>query len=785
MAIIRVKGIKRDEQNEVTPQIKGMDFGKLHQNPIDLYRKYYKGTSEEYNKLLEENRVSYKDFEKITQNQTIFSAELNDFVVRLHNAVKNSGKTIPDIQDRPARYMNKNNALLESMEFDLSDLTKEQFDIASDYFLANYDSPSMLAFIHIIINERKIITFTSTRGLFYDVDESKLYTSVKSQGKGAVKYGLSTHVDSLETQNWVMLEQARLIAESVKSVLPEENIAFEGYTKGKYYYESEVFGEDPTQKEIEFKEAIESEKAKVKKEEPRGSLSPNTSESYIEESQADAMPINKEEAMQTPEETIQETENIILSSNDDEYEQAIKDIEEKFSARSKSNVDAYIKIKQNQLEEAQTNLPRALELFDEALMNGTEFKKAFDIINQKFRSNPFLENMLAESVRGRILGLQEKDRIIHVLKEMVQNEKMNMEQAMELITKRDGEIANHIQKYGKLESQYKKDLDEFESRYKKLLEEISSYKNENILLSELSNTQKQEIEDTKNKNGELVKEIEAKAGDIKVLESTVSKTKNELNKAESLRDELKDKYSTSEKARVESENKVTALSSQLGILENTIKAKEELLTTALSRNELLQQSNDDLKAKLEEMKNLNKVYADEKTSLLSQLESTKKLLSEAQKAQKQSKENERIEAGVEKNKLRAFYTAPIDKKDIKEKLNKAKDGSLETSRLNLLVNGKVDIQKLKSTPDLGREGLKIIERAENDYLSLKDAGLVEEKENGVFTHKDDLAKSIIYHKSNEDVEALKEEYEAVQYKSTSSESSYYGKKNGNSTKRSR
>lgn len=182
------------------------------------------------------------------------------------------------------------------------------------------------------------------------------------------------------------------------------------------------------------------------------------------------------------------------------------------------------------------------------------------------------------------------------------------------------------------------------------------------------------------------------------------------------------------------------LESQKEILEATVKSKEELLKTQVSRNELLEKSNGDLKAQLEELKALNVAKEDEKVKLQEELKISREMLKEAQKAQEQSKENERLEAGKTKNIKRAEYTKPLDKKEIQKALDNAPDGSASSSRLRLVLDGKIDFSKIKAdTP----EAMQIIDNAKADFEALEEKGLLTCNK-GVYTFTDERSKDVIY-----------------------------------------
>ncbi|AFL68551.1 hypothetical protein [Sulfurospirillum barnesii] len=221
-------------------------------------------------------------------------------------------------------------------------------------------------------------------------------------------------------------------------------------------------------------------------------------------------------------------------------------------------------------------------------------------------------------------------------------------------------------------------------------------------------------------------------------------------------DSYKENVKTLENENVKFESLIGRYKAQKQLLEATVKSKEELLKTQVSRNELLEKSNENLKTQLENMKALNKAKEDENVKLQEELKISRELLKEAQRAQEQSKENDRLEAGKPKNIKRAEYTKPLDKKEVQKALDNAPDGSASSSRLRLVLDGKMDFSKIKAdTP----EAIQIIDNAKADFEALEEKGLLTCNK-GVYTFSDDQAKSVIYKMKDASVQDMADEYYA-------------------------
>lgn len=264
-----------------------------------------------------------------------------------------------------------------------------------------------------------------------------------------------------------------------------------------------------------------------------------------------------------------------------------------------------------------------------------------------------------------------------------------------------------------------KDIEKFEEVMSKLNEEKSTLQSEKAQLEDDLET--------------AILSVDQYKGQVETLKTQVSTLNDEMIKYRSL---------------------VPQLESQKQILEATVKSKEELLKTQVSRNELLEKSNDDLKAQLADLKALNVAKEDEKVKLQEELKISREMLKEAQKAQEQAKENEKLEAGKTKNIKRAEYTKPLDKKEIQKELDNAPDGSASSSRLRLVLDGKIDFSKIKAdTP----EDIQIIDNAKADFEALEEKGLLT-CNRGVYAFVDDQAKSVVYNMNGASVQEIADEY---------------------------
>lgn len=122
-------------------------------------------------------------------------------------------------------------------------------------------------------------------------------------------------------------------------------------------------------------------------------------------------------------------------------------------------------------------------------------------------------------------------------------------------------------------------------------------------------------------------------------------------------------------------------------------------------------------------------------------------------------ENKKLRA--ENNELRRYKSEiPSDslideyQKEAQKALDNAPDGSASSSRLRLVLDGKIDFSKIKAyTP----EAMQIIDNAKADFEALEEKGLLTCNK-GVYTFKDNQAKSVIYKMHGASVRDIVDEY---------------------------
>jgi|GEM_PF-6912813 len=97
------------------------------------------------------------------------------------------------------------------------------------------------------------------------------------------------------------------------------------------------------------------------------------------------------------------------------------------------------------------------------------------------------------------------------------------------------------------------------------------------------------------------------------------------------------------------------------------------------------------------------------------------------------------------------------KKEIQKALDNAPDGSASSSRLRLVLDGKIDFTRIQAdTP----ETIQIIDNAKADFEALEEKGLLTCTK-GVYSFKDDQARSVLYHMNDASVQKIADEYNSI------------------------
>ena len=271
----------------------------------------------------------------------------------------------------------------------------------------------------------------------------------------------------------------------------------------------------------------------------------------------------------------------------------------------------------------------------------------------------------------------------------------------------------------------------------------------------------------------------AKQATEKDLKEEIAKLREEL-KAHNA--ERKD-YAQLEQLNRELKAQVKDKSLTIESLHQQINALKQLTSTLESKNEALREEIVKKDEIIDSKPNLNdyKEYAEQELKIKIEENTTmpiffKKLISSLKKAWLQIKklkkqvtmlkaENDELRRTMNQTVVSEIPNdSPMDeyKKEIQKALDNAPDGSISSSRLRLVLDGKIDFSKIKADT---LEAIQIIDNAKADFEALEEKGLLTSNK-GVYIFKDDQAKSVVYNMNGASVQEIAEYYNAFKRKNS-------------------
>ncbi len=212
-------------------------------------------------------------------------------------------------------------------------------------------------------------------------------------------------------------------------------------------------------------------------------------------------------------------------------------------------------------------------------------------------------------------------------------------------------------------------------------------------------------------------------------------------------------------------------------LHQQINAQKQLIETLKSKNEALCEEIVKKDAIIDSTPNMDdyKEYAEKELKIKIEEDMTvpsflKKLISTLKSAWTQIKELRKqvTMLKTENDELRRTMNQTVNeiqsdspiyeyKKEIQKALDNAPDGSASSSRLRLVLDGKIDFTRIQAdTP----ETIQIIDNAKADFEALEEKGLLTCTK-GVYSFKDDQARSVLYHMNDASVQKIADEYNSI------------------------
>jgi len=665
MKRIRVIG-QRDYTNDSGEKVidlsEKVKMSDLVKTPIEQYRKYFKGTAEEYADFLRENGL--------TRDQLVSSTK-QDFFNNIENYVKRFHQSLDERFDpellavRPADIA-KNSNVLQNIGYNLKEFSDDEFKKIVERFKQNYDSSSLYDFLIIDERNKMIHTVTSTKQLYHDTNAHKFYVTTENRGNGELSYGLNMHVKNLKRVNTIMLTQAQKLYETIKDVTGED-LAFMTAQGEREYYRFNLFGDEPTEDELKLIENAKEVQKKVVKE-SRGSMSPGTSKEYIEKTtegklpqQAVAAAVSQKQEKREDETIEQKNVPVSAKMPDDVIDVEIED-EKDIEAEVNRKLDAYFDYAQKQIQEARDRINDAVNHFKERIADGSTVEDAINATNQRFR-NPVLKMAVQEAIAAEFLKLPVKDRIITRLKSVVVEKDQELKEKDGVISNLEEKITDKERKIELIETEYKneietinKTVDELTGQIDGLVSEIKE-KDEHIELQETL------IDELEKKNITANETIKEQSNQVSSLTAKLAASE-EKNK--SISQELQKANKTIEEQASQLSlltAKLAAMETKLTAMEEANSLKEDILGQLKQNNELLSKSNEMLQIELERARESNLQLIKEKEQLIKRIEHL-----EAEKAKSIKKD-----ISVHEDKTNKLCSVPDVDVDVSNDKNKSKN----------------------------------------------------------------------------------------------------------------
>jgi hypothetical protein len=292
--------------------------------PQDSYRQFFKGNDQEYNQWLVNNKLTKADFqEKLLTTKQKFQDSIREYLTNFHSKL-DTNFTAELLMVGQRSITGTEDTKYDSIVYDLSDLSDDEFKQVSKEFIDNYKSSSMFAFVDANEKTKKITTTLPNKCLFFDEKTKKVATSVGSRGDGKLRYGLNHIYNEVRGTNINMLTQTRELNSILnKNLTGEFEVFYSTPDFQKKYYQSDLTG-NQSKNEEQAKGLLSSVSSERKNEtnNNRGSLPPRSANTVVEEqnkyetksSQVDIQGLfednNKSEDTPAPAETIEEPKEV-------------------------------------------------------------------------------------------------------------------------------------------------------------------------------------------------------------------------------------------------------------------------------------------------------------------------------------------------------------------------------------------------------------------------------------------------------------------------------------------
>jgi len=583
----------------------------IQNKPENMFRKYFLGNDEEYEKFLVGNQLKI-DYDKFTRDDLIF--KFTPYLERFCSRVDNS--TFDSILQSIHKTKQVNSKMLmQEIVYDFSDFSKEDFTkFIKEY---EYKSSSLLSFMTIDEVNQKIKTYAINKNLVElkeikeDIDNRDNYLKISVDIAKSVPRleprldlkGVKANTMSGIKQNTITLTELQNIYRTLSKVdiydialynrnFHNAEIGNAVYFPSNFLHESEL-NDLHVKFETEF-EAIK-ENATIEKK-------PTTIKNIDKVTKVQGGSLNKgagyekvveEEATKVKVEDKVTIDDIEDDTNYSEFTEELNNIEKQNEIMLSEHIDAEIEI----LKKTKELIPKATTDTLEAIQKGSTISNALLSLKQAHRKYPQLPMLVEENLRIKFLSIKAKDTILNSMESKIDTTSKTIDIQNKTIEERDAKISTLKTLNSVLDEKYNKDVKELTDAIDKITIKFNELKNNSDIQEELLNEQDKIIE---NKEKELI---------------NINKEIISLNKTTQ---ELEQKNSTLENKLIEKvsfyEHKIEDLIEQIKARDDIVKSKDFLITTLQSelqaKNRIIDTSSKEISDKTNQINSLFDVKAD-------------------------------------------------------------------------------------------------------------------------------------------------------------------------------
>ena len=504
--------VNRETGNHTPNLIESVKRSDLIFTPELLIKKMFKGSSQEYDTWLMQNRLhpSQINYHDINQKQELLK-RLKDYTFRLLDEAKTDSMFSNTLGNMITSKWLDTFDILENHVYDLSDFDKVEFIKIVDAFKKKFTTNSPFAFLTIddinqqikVVESHKVLLFLDKklpmgkkRGTPVGQEPEKLYqnffTSIGYKGKGELTDGLNWHRTSFKNFNFNLNIETRVLNDIIYDVLKydreEIQLAFLfGFYGKKLYFESDIKGTERKKEEIEALAIAEGATTVIAKElhkERQGSIAVGKTVLDVKK-RVEHPKVESENRLEQRRDEVK----IEIEPKPNDSTKSISNMLETFENELFIKQQGYAELAKEKITEALVNRNQYIKEFYSFLKKGMTVSNALNKFSERYANNPYIKGIIETSITGEFQlqalknrGIEELNSNINILKSENQGLKRDLDV-------KENEIASLNQSVESLVVAHTKQLEEIEINVSKFVEErtmlIESNHNQSEIIMEL------------------------------------------------------------------------------------------------------------------------------------------------------------------------------------------------------------------------------------------------------------------------------------------------------------